>query len=277
MLDDSISFKTSQESLQKRELFMPFIDKLRSISFTDEELQDTVCPVGEHLGEDKWRFSGTGFYISESGIALSAAHNFILPTDGVRNPDNCIKMPILIRVIPDGYKAVRIELVQVRQVILVDQIDVAILFAAVADDSHPKRLGLAATLPEIGEEVYCFSCPNTDGNIDNITGKLAINHSHYAGEVIEHLPHGRDRTFLPGPCFAIKMDATGGTSGGPVFNSDGNVCGVISTSMSGASPITYATPILPILDTSFEISTDLGVKVLTLREIASLGHISLMP
>ena len=50
------------------------------------------------------------------------------------------------------------------------------------------------------------------------------------GHVIDCYPKGRD-TQMPGPCFAVAMGASGGMSGGPVFDERGRLVGIVSSSI----------------------------------------------
>ena len=233
---------------------MPFLDQHGN---EHVDVWDTVCPMAEHLGGQSWRFAGTGFYVAAEGICITAAHNFLRPGHTFPpRPQDVVKSPVMIRLLPDGENRFRIEMVQVRRILMKsDRLDIAICEAATSGPK-PKRLRLSSTWPVEGDLVHCYSCPNTAGNIDNITGKLMIGHKNYTGRVTACFPNGRDRTFLPSACFEIEMEAPGGTSGGPVFNSTGQVIGVVSTSMTGSPPLAWATPIAPILDLTFDVKTD---------------------
>ncbi len=45
----------------------------------------------------------------------------------------------------------------------------------------------------------------------------------------------RDRIMLPCPCFEIGVSFGPGMSGGPVFNEQGEICGIVSSSIEGSS------------------------------------------
>jgi hypothetical protein len=51
------------------------------------------------------------------------------------------------------------------------------------------------------------------------------------GIVSDSFPAGRDRTILPGPCFAINVGTYLGMSGGPAFDQNGHFIGVLSTGL----------------------------------------------
>lgn len=67
------------------------------------------------------------------------------------------------------------------------------------------------------------------------------------GNVEEYLPNGRDLTFLPGRCYRTSMPVLAGASGGPVFNEEGFMIGVNSTSF-GEEPPSHITPLDGMLD-----------------------------
>lgn len=258
---------------------MPFKDN-KGKSY--EELGCTICPIGEHLSEDKWQLSGTGFYIHPEGIALSASHNFrdrgIEYTDSDqlfnKKPIKTIGTPAFFRLIPLSDNEIHIEITQIQNVIYLKGIDIAIVLSGISRDP-PKKLNLTSKIPNIGERIYAYSYPNESGNTDNITGKIKLDKAEYEGVITNHYLKGRDKVLLPGPCIEAKMEAPGGTSGGPVFNIKGHVFGVISTSLTGDPPIAYITPIFPILNMTFEINTDKGVQKLSLRQLSKMGLISL--
>lgn len=85
-------------------------------------------------------------------------------------------------------------------------------------------------MPRTGDVVFAFSIRSnqiTNTYPEELNANLLISR----GTVQEAFPQGRDRRNLPGPCFSTDMLAIGGMSGGPVFNSDGKLIAVVSSSM----------------------------------------------
>lgn len=68
------------------------------------------------------------------------------------------------------------------------------------------------------------------------------------GEISELYLEGRDKSTLPGATVEALMPTIGKASGGPVFNKNGEVIGVNSTSLDGEPPVSYFTPINKILE-----------------------------
>lgn len=59
-----------------------------------------------------------------------------------------------------------------------------------------------------------------------------------SGLVTNVFPHGRGER-MPSSCIEIDMESLGGMSGGPVFNEDGRIVGIVSSSFDGGP--TYVT------------------------------------
>jgi serine protease Do len=91
-------------------------------------------------------------------------------------------------------------------------------------------LRLTGKWPQVGEEVMAVGFPDLV-SIQNqaIDADVLTEHMYGSiGRVTEVLPGGREHR--PWPTFAVDSHWPGGMSGGPVFNQDGEVIGLVSSS-----------------------------------------------
>ena len=87
---------------------------------------------------------------------------------------------------------------------------------------------MQVSLPLIGERLWAFGFRHQ--LIDN--GAASIIPFVSSGIVTAAFPNGRGER-MPSSCFEVNMDTLGGMSGGPVFNSDGYLVGIVSSSFEG--------------------------------------------
>jgi Trypsin-like peptidase domain len=114
--------------------------------------------------------------------------------------------------------------------------DLMILMLAHASEM-PKdnlfRLAMVTTrLPTVGERVLMVGftasedeIPASPSNV-TVTGHIRVS----TGIIKERYPTGRDLVMLPGPAVQVATSASGGMSGGPVFDQNGLLFGIVSTS-----------------------------------------------
>lgn len=131
--------------------------------------------------------------------------------------------------------------------------DLAILCLELASDIPDNRSFrqsiLSTRLPRKGETVMIcgFRAWDMQYNFDSqlqldFTGHVYIS----VGDVTDVYPEKRDAVMLPWPCFEIDTPTIGAMSGGPVFDENGNVIGILSTSFSSGPP-SYASCIYPVI------------------------------
>ncbi len=63
----------------------------------------------------------------------------------------------------------------------------------------------------------------------NYAGKTFVS----AGNITARYPNGRDSAMLPWPCLEVDCNTVGGMSGGPVFDSEGYLIGILCSSIEG--------------------------------------------
>lgn len=85
-----------------------------------------------------------------------------------------------------------------------------------------ERLTLAVSPPAVGSIVVAFGRPDIVEENNCLKSKCI----QIVSRVVEVHSQGRDQR-LPFACFRTDRDFHGGMSGGPVFNSDGHVCGLV--------------------------------------------------
>lgn len=96
------------------------------------------------------------------------------------------------------------------------------------DDEDYLFAPIAVSVPKIGERLWATGYRQISNN-----GVPKIAFFIISGLVTEQYLEGRG-SHINGPCVEVAMEALGGMSGGPVFNANGSVIGVISSSIEGA-------------------------------------------
>jgi len=139
-----------------------------------------------------------------------------------------------------------------------------------------KRVTLATTRPTVNDIVFTYAYPNTT-ILTEEDGHQSANFypRYYEGKVVEYFEKGRDRVFLPSPCFQTSIISHGGASGGPVFNKDGLVCGINSTGFSGddISFFSRIEDLFPITISNVQIGSESAIQKVTIKELIRLGYI----
>lgn len=128
--------------------------------------------------------------------------------------------------------------------------DIAAMSVLVLPDAppfHSVPLNLT-NCPKVGDTVLAVGYPELD--IRSMAGEDVARYLEEGmfgvyGKVTNIFPNGRDRSH-PTPVFEVEADWRPGMSGGPVFNSDGEVIGIVSYSLppgDGQAGRGYATSI----------------------------------
>jgi S1-C subfamily serine protease len=174
------------------------------------------------------------------GLALTAKH-VIEPHMGALIAGDTA--PIVTSV--TGYG---LDLWRIHQIVYNDT-DVAILRVELISELPQTGSLLSATMttrePKIGERVMLVGFRQTSVELD--TGEVAGETRIAVGEVSEIYQDGRDRTFLPHACLAVRCLTMGGMSGGPAFDESGKLIGILTSSIEheqGPSNVSLIWPIL---------------------------------
>ncbi len=100
-------------------------------------------------------------------------------------------------------------------------------FSKFKDTEDYLFASIAVSVPKIGERLWATGYRQISNN-----GVPKIAFFIISGLVTEQYLEGRG-SHINGPCVEVAMEALGGMSGGPVFNANGSIIGVISSSLEG--------------------------------------------
>ncbi len=241
--------------------------------FTDEtgarvEGGEGIIPILEVIGENRYQFIGTGFFITSSGVFATARHVLIpaherghaILTWQVVSPNQWLTRPVT-------------------QFSYHETADLAIGVATPGRHSesrdllsHP-RVRITTRVHSIGDIVATYAYPNTIIEQRDEGQILSFEPRFYEGRIMEYLPEGRDRVMLPGPCYRSDMVIQHGASGGPVAGPSGRVFGVNATGFDGTDDF-YISRIDEFL--SLEIDLGEGERI-TIQELADQGVVTMDP
>lgn len=237
------------------------------------DLDLAIFPICTQRKDGLFIAIGTGFFVAENGIFVTAAHVIKAVLDEHGN----VTGPFgIFQFLPGGQYALRPILRATHHVVA----DVAV---GVAMPAHHKTTGapmpnkileLAASPPADGSSVCTYAFPKTDiqpGKPQVVRFKPGF----FEGSLLEHYPHGRDKSFLPGPCFCTSMVIHGGASGGPVVGSNGTVFAVNSTAFENEE-LSFVSCISEVLDLAIPsvLLPDSPIpRTTTLRELRDRGFV----
>lgn len=212
---------------------------------------------------------GTGVWIV-GHMVLTARHNVecIIKRFGGPGPDGAIQEYTirLYQVLPSRDYAIW----EVRRVWCSPGSDLALLhvglwgYTAEAPPNPAYGLRMSVAQPKIGDRVAAFgfhsittaSSRNSDGTLHlDLDGVPQAT----SGVVTDIHPTGRDSAMYPFPCFAVNARFDAGMSGGPVFDEEGCLIGIICGSLPGdeTSPhVSYVATLAPL----FSMQIDAKVK-----------------
>ncbi len=150
-----------------------------------------------------------------------------------------------------------LDLWKVRHITKRDGTDLCILslerMSGLPKDLTIRQAAISRRVPKIGEQVMMagFRAPEAapaGPDATTIEGGVYVS----VGLVSATYPNGRDSVMIPWPCIELNVGATGGMSGGPAFDSDGRLVGVVCASVGeGAGGTSYVAIVEPILETAF--------------------------
>lgn len=191
-----------------------------------------VVPICRSEPGGSMQYLGTGFFITNIGVFATAKHVLM---DVIDQNGKTVAGVSALHFLPGDIYYHR----QIIRFYAHDNADVAL--GVLAPMSH-KQTGqpllnelvtLTRRRPPVGERVLTFAYPRTTIARDGDGNSVDAHTTEHVGHIVEHLPNGRDRVMLPGPCYRTDMEILHGASGGPVFDADGHVFGINSTGFNG--------------------------------------------
>lgn len=178
---------------------------------------------------DSHRVQGCAVMVAP-GVALCASHVFQGDIDRLLAGE--------LNVLCVGTADHGNELWNIRHVTFVPNTDVCILSLSLVDGLPPNRTfhqaSVTTRVPRSGERLFvvAFKAEDEDCIQWKPGQKIRTNILACAGKVTQHFLCGRDRHMMPGACIEVDFDSWGGMSGGPVFDEEGWLIGVLSSSMA---------------------------------------------
>lgn len=219
--------------------------------------------ISEDREKSELFFIGTAFYISQTGILLTAKHNLFN-----RQGEQFNNLGVF-HLLPDQKFILR----PVLKVAYNSEYDIAYLLPSAIFVDETTILGsdavvLSDTIPELGDQLGTYAYPNSI--MKDAVGE--VNPTFYLGDCTEFHPNGFG--LLKNPCIQTTIHIKSGASGGPVFDKNGRVFAVCSTGfdlVEGEEPISFVTPIFPTFN--FLLEDDSGRT--TVAELINQGVINL--
>lgn len=243
---------------------------------TQVDLNQAIFPIVTQRPDGLFVAIGTGFFVAENGIFVTAAHVVTAILDGQGN----VTGPFgIFQFLPDNH-------VSLRPIHRATRHRVADVAVGVATPMHHNTTGapipnkiltLAASPLSVGSPVCTYAFQKTEIQ----PGKPQIvrfNPGFFEGVLREHHPQGRDKVLLPGPCFLTTMVIHGGASGGPVIGPNGTVFAINSTGVKfdDGDELSYVSCISEVLDLAIPNVVLPGSplpRTTTLREMRDLGFV----
>jgi hypothetical protein len=262
----------------KRYFIQTMADYSQKPSFKETGLASFITEFALALAavrDDIWRPSGTAIVIAPY-LAITARHvvedywsNYERVTLGAgigQTVDFAGSFSIVaFQVLQEGKTG---HLWNVDRLWLSPFTDVAFLRLAPRSDEARNHDWRSVTMnllpPAIGTQITGFGYHSSAINVNELEDRIEIewkdSPTTTTGEVIEMHERGRDPVMLTFPCFRTNARFEGGMSGGPVFNAEGELCGVICTGLKLAEGetehISYVASLWPSMGTNIDMGRE---------------------
>jgi V8-like Glu-specific endopeptidase len=197
--------------------------------------------ISENKKTGEGFFIGTAFYISSSGLLMTAKHNLFDKKN--LHFDNLG----VIHFLPNNAYILR----PIRKITYSHEFDIAYLLPEAIlhkgkDVVTNPCLTLTDSVPEFDDQLGMYGFPNTKTVDADGEFQFHFNPEFYLGKCREY--HKDGFSLLRNPCYQTSINIKSGASGGPVFDKNGHVFAVCSTGIDlgdGGENISFVTPIIP--------------------------------
>lgn len=138
-----------------------------------------------------------------------------------------------------------------------NQHDVAIMRLRGTDGDFPEYPEIDVLPPRAGQAVRAYGFPRAEvDEVDENTFKWITEPTVSKGMVLRICPAGRGDNVYTFPGFETTMRIEPGMSGGPVFNAEGRLCGLVAGGLSageaGSPDLSYVSMIYPAMTLPFQ-------------------------
>lgn len=143
---------------------------------------------------------------------------------------------------------------------------------SLSEDKESVVAKIRLALPRVGETVSAYGFPHSK-ILSASQESLSIKVDPYSSEgTVQSIHPLRRDNLMPFPCFQTNCRFDSGMSGGPIFNSMGELCGVIGSGYDledGTEPIGYGIAIWPTITIEVEVRSPGGPNQLhTIYDLA---------
>lgn len=198
-----------------------------------------IFPILKQTIDGNLHLIGTGFFITDNGIFATAKHVLLDVIDDRGVQTHPI---VLVQFVGDSFV--------IRPILRCASHAVADISVGMAAPMNHNKLGtplknkllnLTQTVAACGERVSTYAYPRSVIKHGDAQ-ELHFYADFFEGRVQQHYPNGRDSVLMPGPCAHTSMHIHGGASGGPVFDSSGEVFAINSTGFENED-VSFVTPV----------------------------------
>jgi hypothetical protein len=237
---------------------------------TRQEKTDAIFPLFT-INNGTYRLIGTGFYITENGLFMTARHVIMDICNDLGETNN--HLYILHLHINNSY-----TLRPVLSTWNSNEADISVGVAAPMSNKQNKKnlvnayLSLTDKIPPLNCHVVTYAFPSSILTCQDDIQRIYLKPDFYDGVVKEY-----HKKVLGGPAYETNMHIHGGASGGPVIDyRNGRVFGVNSNSFTPPHTNTsFVAPILPALKAEIEkVSIQGKTGPVKISDLIKLGYIN---